>query len=235
MTHHDDASTFTDVLARFGDDGTKELFRGLLEQALQDLIDAELTAKIGASRHERTDSRSNYRNGARERTLSSPSGDLELRIPKLRVGSFFPSLLEPRRRVDKALWAVIMTAYITGTSTRKVDDLVKALGCDTGRAKGRAVPTANGAYLLSLAVPPRRSRDRENHGACLLARRANWPATLLFTAPTTCSISIRSRNTETSTVPLASRFDAYAMSFCLPATSFATTRSDGSRHRASAG
>lgn len=135
MTHHDDASTFTDVLARFGDDGTKELFRGLLEQALQDLIDAELTAKIGASRHERTDSRSNYRNGARERTLSSPSGDLELRIPKLRVGSFFPSLLEPRRRVDKALWAVIMTAYITGTSTRKVDDLVKALGCDTGVSK----------------------------------------------------------------------------------------------------
>jgi putative transposase len=123
------------VLAHFGDDGTKELFRGLLEEALQDLIDAELTAKIGASRHERTDERSNYRNGARERTLSSPSGDLELRIPKLRAGSFFPSLLEPRRRVDKALWAVIMTAYITGTSTRKVDDLVKALGCDTGVSK----------------------------------------------------------------------------------------------------
>ena len=51
------------------------------------------------------------------------------------MGSFFPSLLEPRRRVDKALWAVIMTAYITGTSTRKVDDLVKALGCDTGVSK----------------------------------------------------------------------------------------------------
>jgi transposase-like protein len=59
MTHHDDASTFRDVLAHFGDDGTKELFRGLLEQALQDLIDAEVTAKIGAGRHERTDSRSN--------------------------------------------------------------------------------------------------------------------------------------------------------------------------------
>ena len=123
------------MLAHFGDDGTKELFRCLLEQALQDLIDAEVTAKIGAGRHERTDSRSNYRNGNRERTLSSPSGDLELRIPKLRAGSFFPSLLEPRRRVDKALWAVIMTAYVTGTSTRKVDDLVNALGCDTGVSK----------------------------------------------------------------------------------------------------
>jgi len=67
--------------------------------------------------------------------LSTPTGDVELRIPKVRVGSFFPSLLEPRRRVDKALWAVIMTAYITGTSTRKVDHLVKALGCDTGISK----------------------------------------------------------------------------------------------------
>ncbi|MEZ5176268.1 MAG: IS256 family transposase [Acidimicrobiia bacterium] len=135
MTHHDDASTFADVLARFGDDGTKELFRGLLEQTLQDLIDAEVTAQIGAGRHERTESRSNYRNGTRERALSTQAGDVGLRIPKLRAGSFFPSLLEPRRRVDKALWAVIMTAYVTGTSTRKVDDLVKALGCDTGVSK----------------------------------------------------------------------------------------------------
>jgi putative transposase len=67
--------------------------------------------------------------------LSTPAGDIEVRIPKLRVGSFFPSLLEPRRRVDRALWGVIMTAYITGTSTRKVDDLVRALGCDSGVSK----------------------------------------------------------------------------------------------------
>ena len=80
MTHHDDAVTFSDVLAHFGDDGTKELFRRLLEQALQDLIDAEVTAQIGARRHERTDERSNYRNGHRDKTLSCPSGDLELRI-----------------------------------------------------------------------------------------------------------------------------------------------------------
>ena len=132
MAHHDDASTYADLLARLGDDGTKELFRRLLEQALQDLIDAELTSQIGADRHQRSESRSNHRNGGRPRVLSTPAGDVELRIPKVRVGSFFPSLLEPRRRVDKALWAVIMTAYITGTSTRKVDDLVRALGCDTG-------------------------------------------------------------------------------------------------------
>jgi putative transposase len=135
MTRSDDASTYADLLARLGDDGTKELFRRLLEDALQELIDAELTAQIGADRYQRSESRSNYRNGGRPRTLSTPAGDLELRIPKLKVGSFFPALLEPRRRVDKALWAVIMTAYITGTSTRKVDDLVRALGCDTGVSK----------------------------------------------------------------------------------------------------
>lgn len=99
---------------------------------MQDLIDAELTAAIGAGPHERTETRTNQRNGARTHTLSTPAGDVELRIPKLRVGSFFPSLLEPSHRVDKALWAVVMTAYITGTSTRKVDDLVQALGCESG-------------------------------------------------------------------------------------------------------
>jgi len=135
MAHHDDASIYADLLARLGDDDTRDLFRRLLEGALQELVDTESTTRIGASRHERSDTRSNYRNGGRARTLSTPAGDVELRIPKLRVGSFFPSLLEPRRRVDKALWSVIMTAYITGTSTRKVDDLVKALGCDSGVSK----------------------------------------------------------------------------------------------------
>jgi putative transposase len=67
--------------------------------------------------------------------LSTTAGDLELRIPKLRTGSFFPSLLERRRRVDQALFAVVMEAYLHGVSTRKVDDLVKALGADTGISK----------------------------------------------------------------------------------------------------
>lgn len=128
----DDDARLAEVLARLGDEGTRDLFRRLLERALQDLIDAELSAAIGARPHERTETRTNQRNGGRSRLLSTPAGDVELRIPKVRVGSFFPSLLEPRRRVDKALWAVIMAAYVAGTSTRKVDDLVKALGCDTG-------------------------------------------------------------------------------------------------------
>ena len=98
----------------------------------QALIDAELTAVIGAAPFERTEERLAQRNGARLRTLSTTAGDLELRIPKLRSGSFFPSLLERRRRVDQALFAVVMEAYLHGVSTRKVDDLVKALGADSG-------------------------------------------------------------------------------------------------------
>ena len=134
MTHDDDARV-ADLLARLGEGDSRELFRRLLQHGMQELIDAELTAAIGAAPHERVESRSNQRNGCRSRLLSTPAGDIELRIPKVRVGSFFPSLLEPRRRVDRALWAVIMTAYITGTSTRKVDDLVRALGCDSGVSK----------------------------------------------------------------------------------------------------
>jgi putative transposase len=105
------------------------------ETIYQALIDAELTAGIGAGPHERSESRTNQRNGSRPRTLTEAAGDLELRIPKLRSGSFFPALLERRRRVDQCSFAVVMEAYLHGTSTRKVDDLVKALGADSGTSK----------------------------------------------------------------------------------------------------
>lgn len=105
------------------------------ETIYQALIDAELTAVIGAVAHERTATRTNQRNGSRPRTLFTIAGDLALRIPKLRSGSFFPALLERRRRVDQCLFAVVMQAYLHGTSTRKVDDLVKALGADSGISK----------------------------------------------------------------------------------------------------
>ena len=124
-----------ELVGELGGEPVRDLFRDLLERSLQELIDAELTGAIGAEPHERTESRSNQRNGGRPRMLSTPAGDVELRLPKVRTGSFFPSLLEPRRRVDRALWAVIATAYVTGTSTRKVDDLVRALGVDSGVSK----------------------------------------------------------------------------------------------------
>ena len=124
-----------ELVTDLGGDEVRFLFRDLVQKALQELIDAELTEVIGAGPHERTETRTNQRNGARSRVLSTPAGDVELRIPKVREGAFFPSLLEPRRRVDRALWAVIMTAYVNGVSTRKVDDLVRALGVESGISK----------------------------------------------------------------------------------------------------
>ena len=109
-----------------------DVFRRLLQAGLQDLVDAEAAAVIGAGRYERTPQRTNRRNGTRPKTVATTAGEVELAIPKLRTGSFFPSLLHPRRRVDKALYAVICSAWIEGVSTRKVDDLVKALGNESG-------------------------------------------------------------------------------------------------------
>jgi putative transposase len=99
------------------------------------LIEAEATAVIGAGPDERTESRTAQRNGHRPKLISTAAGDVELAIPKLRRGSFFLSLLERRRRIDRALYAVVMEAYVHGISTRKVDDLVKALGAASGISK----------------------------------------------------------------------------------------------------
>ncbi|MDV8003197.1 IS256 family transposase [Rhodococcus sp. IEGM 1408] len=111
------------------------MFAELVRAGLQALIEAEAAAKIGAERYERTSERTTHRNGHRTKTVSTPVGDIEAQIPKLRSGSFFPALLERRRRIDRALYAVIMQAYVHGVSTRGVDDLVRALGVDTGISK----------------------------------------------------------------------------------------------------
>jgi putative transposase len=112
-----------------------EMIRALVQRMLQELIEAEATAHIGAEPGEHTETRTTWRNGHRERLLTTQAGDVDLAIPKVRVGSFFPVLLERRRRIDQALYAVIMEAYVLGVSTRSVDDLVKALGSDTGVSK----------------------------------------------------------------------------------------------------
>src|SRR5579871_3023282 len=130
-----DQSALLEVLEALKAAEVNDRIRQAAETIYQALIEAELTAVIGAHPHQRTDTRAGLRNGYRPRTLTTPAGDLELKIPRLRTGSFFPSLLERRRRVDQSLFAVIMEAYLHGISTRKVDDLVKALGADTGRLR----------------------------------------------------------------------------------------------------
>jgi transposase-like protein len=91
-------------------------------------MDAEVTQLVGAGLHERAETRLTYRNGYREREWDTRVGTIELEIPKLRAGTYFPSLLEPRRRHERALLSVVQEAYIHGVSTRAVDALAEALG-----------------------------------------------------------------------------------------------------------
>ena len=112
-----------------------DLIRESVRLVMQELIETEASGQIGAGRYERTDTRVTDRNGSRPRLLATQVGDVQLRIPKLRKGSFFPVILEPRRRIDQALYAVVMEAYVNGVSTRSVEELVTALGIDSGISK----------------------------------------------------------------------------------------------------
>lgn len=128
-------SALSELLEAFRAGDGVDLIRESVRVVLQELIEAETAEVIGADRYERTESRINERNGTRPRVLSTKAGDVELRLPKLRKGSHFPTILEPRRRIDQALYAVVMEAYVHGVSTRSVDDLVVALGIDSGISK----------------------------------------------------------------------------------------------------
>jgi transposase-like protein len=114
-----------------------ELIPELVRHGLQQLIELEVAAVLGAERHERNEDRLGYRNGYRPRLLTTQVGDIDLMIPKLRTGSYLPSILEPRRRVDQALYGVVMEAYVGGISTRKVDALVAALGVQSGISRSQ--------------------------------------------------------------------------------------------------
>jgi putative transposase len=117
------------VRKRLGDDST-DFLKEALATLLHGLMDAEVNAQAGASYGERSLERVSQRNGYRDRRWDTRAGTLELAIPRLRTGSYFPAFLEPRRRSEQALLAVIQQAYVEGVSTRRVDDLVRALGCD---------------------------------------------------------------------------------------------------------
>jgi putative transposase len=121
-------SAVSELLDAFRAGDGVDLIRESVRTVLQELIEAEAAEVIGASRYERTATRVTDRNGSRPRLLTTKAGDVALSIPKLRAGSFFPSILEPRRRIDQALYAVVMEAYVHGVSTRAVDDLVVAMG-----------------------------------------------------------------------------------------------------------
>ncbi len=120
-----------ELLAKAGDG---DFLRSVAEAVLQLLMEVDVEGLIGAGRYERSGERLNWRNGYRDRTLDTRLGAMQLRIPKLRQGSYFPPFLEPRKTSEKALVTVIQEAWIGGVSTRRVDDLVQAMGL-TGISK----------------------------------------------------------------------------------------------------
>ena len=113
-----------------------DFLREMIEVISNRLMQMEVEALTGAAHGERSAARINQRNGYRERQWETRAGTIDLAIPKLRKGSYFPAFLEPRRASEKALTAVIQEAYVHGVSTRSVDDLVKAMGM-TGISKSQ--------------------------------------------------------------------------------------------------
>ena len=120
--------TLLEQLSKYVVEKDKDFLKEALTLLINALMDAEVTTIIGAEKYERNENRSNYRNGYRQREWDTRVGTLQLSIPKLRHGSYFPSLLEPRKMSEKALLNVVQEAYVHGVSTRKVDELVEALG-----------------------------------------------------------------------------------------------------------
>lgn len=123
-----DRFSLLDVLRKSGMDKDADFLRESVRMLSQAPIELEASEKIGAGTYERSADRLTYSNGYRQHEWDTRVGTINLSIPKLRQGSFFPSLLEPRRRTERALVSLVQEAYVHGVSTRKVDELIQALG-----------------------------------------------------------------------------------------------------------
>jgi putative transposase len=120
--------TVEEVVSYFLEGEGVDVLRDSLRWVCRQLMEAEVSELIGAERGERSPERLTYRNGYRQRAWQTRAGEVELAIPKIRRGSYFPSFLEPRKRSEQALVAVVQEAYVAGVSTRKVDQVVESLG-----------------------------------------------------------------------------------------------------------
>jgi putative transposase len=166
----DDSIALRELLEKSAD---ADLLREMIGFAAERLMELEVHGLTGAGYGERTAERLAQRNGYRDRDWETRAGTVELRIPKLRKGSYFPAFLEPRRVAEKALTAVIQEAYVQGISTRSVDELVKALGM-AGISKSQVMRNAlahagrSGRRVVSAFIATAFAQDHAD------AAKAQW-------------------------------------------------------------
>jgi putative transposase len=147
--------TIEEVVRKVLLDEHADVIRGAVEAVCAELMEAEVSTQIGAERGERRpDDRMTHRNGYRPREWQTRAGTVELQIPKLRRGSYFPSFLEPRRRSEQALLAVIQQAYVCGVSTRRVDQLVESLGLRISKSEVSRVCQALDEHVDAFRTRP---------------------------------------------------------------------------------
>ena len=165
-----DRMTIEEVVRQVLRDEHGDVIRESVRAVAQELMQAEVSELIGAEHGERTEDRATHRNGYRPRRWDTRAGEIELQIPKLRQGSYFPSFLQPRKRSEQALVSVVQQAYVCGVSTRRVDQLVESLGLRISQVRGepdRRAARRAGAGVSRAAVggplplSVRRREDRE--------------------------------------------------------------------------
>ena len=166
-----DRMTIEEVVRKVLLDEHADVIREAVKAVAAEMMELEVSELIGAERGERRpEDRATHRNGYRPRRWDTRAGEIELQIPKIRQGSYFPSFLEPRRRSEQALLAVVQQAYVCGVSTRRVDQLVESLGlrisksevsrvCAGARRARRGVPDAAAGGPLPVPVPRRQGRE----------------------------------------------------------------------------
>jgi len=135
-----------------------DVVRAALEAVCRELMEGEVSELIGAEHGERTPDRATHRNGYRPREWQTRAGTVELQIPKIRQGSYFPSFLEPRRRSEQALLAVVQQAYVCGVSTRRVDQLVESLGLRISKSEVSRICAALDEHVDAFRTRPLEGR-----------------------------------------------------------------------------
>lgn len=151
-----DRMTIAEVVREVLRDEHADVIRESVRAVAQELMEAEISELIGAQHGERTEDRATHRNGYRPRRWDTRAGEIELQIPKIRQGSYFPSFLQPRKRSEQALVSVVQQAYVCGVSTRRVDQLVESLGLRISKSEVSRI-----AGLLDAQVQAFRERPLE--------------------------------------------------------------------------